>query len=155
MWQHQISHEKLFPRVNLQLLWVFNSVIGNLWPYWTPIWCPGCLQKGSKILTCPKLVTRSYMSVQVSSFWVSFLEIWAIFDLFVPSSSSYWPLICPKTGQNICFDNNQTPRAKLCIYVKFYLLVIILLEMVNFDPAFDLLLTSPGARKWHSHGKLF
>ena len=122
---------------------VIFKEMGNLWSFLTP----RVPQKGSKLMISPKWVTRSYMSVQVSSFWVSFLEVWAIFDLFVPSSPSYWPLICPKKGQNICFDNNQTPHAKLCIYVKFYLLVIILLEMVNFDPAFDPLLTPPGARK--------
>ena len=37
-----------------------------------------------------KSVIKSYISVQISNFWVSFLEEWVIFDLFasVPQNES-------------------------------------------------------------------
>ena len=32
-----------------------------------------------------KSVIKYYISVQIFSFWVSFLEVWEIFDFFVPT----------------------------------------------------------------------
>ena len=32
-----------------------------------------------------KSVITYYISVQIFSFWVSFLEVWEIFDLFAPT----------------------------------------------------------------------
>ena len=72
-----------------------------------------------------KSVIRNYISGQISSFWESFLEGWAIFDLFDP----HWPQGCLKKSQNMWF------------------IVIILLEMTNIDP----ILTPPSPpRKWKS-----
>ena len=62
---------------------------------------------------------KNCISMQISSFCVSFLEGWEIFDLFAP----HWPLGCRKTGQNMLLDKNkcrnQAPHAKLRVYVKF------------------------------------
>ena len=93
-----------------------------------------------------KFEIKTYISVQSFSFWVSFLKGWTIFDLF----AFHWPLGCPKTDQKMSFDKNKLhdhiPHSELCIYVKFQLLGIILLENGEFETPFDSLLI-PGVYK--------
>ena len=50
-----------------------------------------------------KYVIKNYMSIQISSFWVSYLERLVIFELF----TSHGPLGCPEMGQNMWFDKNK------------------------------------------------
>ena len=106
-------------------------------PFW-PLVCPKKDQNLWFVLNewQYKICDQKCISVQISSIWVSFIEGWTIFDLFAP----HWYLGCPKRGQKMWFDKNiwlnQIPHAKLCIYVNFQLLGIILLEIANFDPPF-------------------
>ena len=74
-----------------------------------------------------------------------------------------WPFLTPKkpperVKKNKC--RNQIFHEKLCIYANFLLLIVILLEMVNFDPTpprtppHPLPLRPPWAKKWPSYEKL-
>ena len=72
---------------------------------------------------------RNYFSVQSFSFWEGgglILERRAI--------DPFWPLKSPQkeSKKNKC--GSQISHEKLCIYANFLLLIVILLEMVNFDP---------------------
>ena len=66
-----------------------------------------------------KSVIRNYISVEISNFWQSFLEGWAIFDLF----DSHWPPGCGFTKINA---TTKFPIQDY-IYINFQLIVIILL----------------------------
>ena len=80
-----------------------------------------------------KSVIKNYISVQISSFCVLFLEGWAVFNIFAPAGPQGVPKRIKICGLiKIC--HNRILHAKFCIHVKFQLLVIILLEMANFDP---------------------
>ena len=137
VWQHLIFHEKLSTRANLQLLWVIISAIGNFWPFWTPIWRPGCLQKESNFLICPNWVIVSNLWSEIISlckFAVSGglpLQTWAIFD-------SFWPLGSPKKSQHLWFVQNEWKYKicdqNLCLCANFQLLGVIFWEMENFWP---------------------
>ena len=111
--------------------------------HWTPVWCPGCPQKRSKFFICPKWLSvrslvRNYFSVQIRSFWGLLLEKWAICDPF-------WPLWCPKKGQNLWFVLNVW-QSKICdqklylcaqklyLCANFKLLCVIFRGMGNFLP---------------------
>ena len=55
----------------------------------------------------------NYISVQNFRFWVSFLEEWAIFDLFV----THWPLGCPKKDQNVWFNKWMPQSSSSCKFM--------------------------------------
>ena len=83
-----------------ELLWVIINAIGNFWPFWTPIWRPGCPKKAQNLSFVLnewhsiKFLVRNYFSVQTCSFWRLLLEKWPILDPF-------WPLGCPKKKKNL------------------------------------------------------
>ena len=89
-WHHRISHEKLSARANVKLLCVIISAIG--------------VQKRVKVCGL------SWISLQLLGDLL--LEKWTIFDPF-------WPLGCPKKGQNLWFVLNKW-QYKICVQ-KLYL----------------------------------
>ena len=77
-------------------------------------------------------------------------------DNFWPFCPALIPRVSQKGSKNVIWQKymtHQIPHAKLCIYVNFQLLGIILLEIANFDPPFWRPFDPRGARKWRSHGK--
>ena len=69
-----------------------------------------------------KPVIRNYISVQISSFWLSYLEGWTSFDLFAPHLS----LGCLKTGLKI----NDTIKLLMQNYEELILETFILVLIV-------------------------
>ena len=90
----------------LQILLVIISAIGNLWPFWTPIWCQGCPQKGPKFMICPKWETVSNLWWEIVSLYKfaasggeggTFREMGNFLTPRVPQKGSKL-MICPKWG---------------------------------------------------------